>query len=565
MYRLLPLCILAILLLLSCSMRAANVPPGGNNTPPAANYDPQPADFDWQPGRNTLMVEVSDGTNLATDVYLPAGEGPWPVMLIRTPYGKDAEEAYGLEVSQKGFALVAQDARGRFASEGENIPLIGSDLGPHNDGYETIAWIMVQPWCNGKIGSLGGSALGMTQLYTAPGRPTGLACQFIGVAPASMYHEFVYHGGAFREEQMVGWIDSSSFDPVSLELYRQHPTYDEWWHKFSMVESAGEVVTPGMHFGGWFDTFSQGTINTFLLRQHQGGEGARGRQGLVMGPWTHGGVGSTECGEIEFPEIAKQVPDNPYDSLMDYYLKDIDTGLLERPAVTYYVMGDVDDPAAPGNIWRMVEDWPPPATKTSYYLHADGSLNTSVPAGSETSNWTFDPADPPPTLGGRNLIIDKGIYDQRPAEERDDVLVFETPELDKALEVTGRVICRFWVSCDQVDTDVAVRLCDVYPDGRSLLIADGILRLRYRDSMIQTALLTPGQVYEVEVDLWSTSIIFAPGHRLRISVAGGNHPRWDVNPGTGELWEAGGATVVQHTTLYHSPDRPSALVLPVME
>lgn len=532
-------------------------------SPPDQAYSP-PVPGILGPGRNTLMVAMSDGTRLATDVYLPAGAGPWPVMLVRTPYNKDGEEAYATEVGAEGIAYVAQDMRGRWASEGWNVPLIGEDLGEHQDGLDTYAWIERQPWCNGRIASLGGSALGMTQLYSAPCQPPGLVCQFIGVAPASMYHEFIYLGGAFREE-ILDWVEINRFDQQTTELYFQHSTYNEFWQQFNMADSVADVQAPGMHYGGWFDTFSQGTINTYMLRQHQGDDGARGRQWLVMGPWVHGETGSPVCGEIEFPEIARHVPDMAYVSFMDYFLKDIENGFDQRSAVTYYVIGDVDDDSAPGNEWRYAEDWPVPATETTYYLQANGSLSLDQPSAEQTSNWTFNPLNPPPTLGGRNLMIAKGVCDQRPVEARGDVVVFETEPLAAPLEVTGRVTCRLWVSCDAVDTDVAVRLCDVYPDGRSLLMLDGIQRLRYRDSMEQTELLTPGRVYEVEVDLWSISIIFNTAHRIRLSVAGGNNPRWDVNPGTGEMWQDGGQYVVQHTTLYHNSTRPSALVLPVVE
>ena len=527
--------------------------------------DDIPVGVELEAGKHTVTVEMADGVRLSTDVFIPEGAGPWPVMMVRTPYDKQWERDYAEEVNADGFAFVAQDMRGRFESEGENIPLIGEDLGAHRDGYETFRWVYHQPWCNGRIGTLGGSALGMTQLYSAPGDPPGLACQFIGVAPASMYHEFVYPGGAFRQEQMEIWLDVNGFSTEALDLYYEHDTYNEFWHQFDVRDRAESVTVPGMHFGGWFDTFSQGTINTFLTRQHGGGEGARGRQWLVLGPWTHGEIGALECGELILPAVSAQVPDNPYQSFMDFFLKDAANGFETRPAVTYYVLGDVDDLEAPGNEWRLAESWPPLAVNRQFYLQPGGGLGTAYPQASGTAAWSFDPTDPPPTIGGRNLMIDSGVYDQRIVELRDDVVVFETPELTEPVEVTGRVRCRFWVSCDAVDTDVAVRLCDVYPDGRSMLMLDGIQRLRYRDSMQETSLITPGEVYEVEVDLWSISIVFNAGHRIRLSVCGGNNPRWDVNPGTGVKWDPAGAYVVQNTTLHMAPERPSALVLPVVE
>jgi putative CocE/NonD family hydrolase len=508
---------------------------------------------------------MTDGTQLATDVYLPAATGSWPVVLVRTCYDKTWEDGHGAELNAQNTVLVAQDVRGRFGSDGENFPHSGSDLGEHQDGLDTFTWITQQPWCNGSIATTGGSMLGMTQNYTATTRPPGLKGQFVGIAAASMYHEFVYMGGAYREEQMTLWLEDNSFDPGVGALYRSHPTYDDFWRQFSIRERAADIIAPGMHYGGWFDTFSQGTIDGFTLRQYEGGPGGRGNQVLIMGPWTHGHEGETVCGEIEFPWESMFPPGTPYTTFMDYWLRGIGNDLPQIAAVTYYVIGDVDDPAAPGNEWRHADDWPIPATETSWYLHADGSLRPVAAGADEPSGWSFDPADPAPTIGGRNLMIDAGIYDQRDVEARDDVLVFETEPLIEPLEVTGRVTCRLWVSCDAVDTDVAVRLCDVYPDGRSLLMLDGILRLRYRDSMETTTLLVPDQIYEVEIDLWSISMVVNIGHRIRLSVTGSNYPRWDLNPGTGEMWEDGAAYVTQSTTLYHDVVHPSALILPVVE
>jgi predicted acyl esterase len=511
------------------------------------------------------MLQMADGVRLATDVYLPAGAGPWPTILIRTPYGKHIDAPFGAEANADGYALVVQDMRGRYSSEGLNIPLIGTDLGQHSDGEETFAWVMQQPWCSGKIGTVGGSALGMTQNLTAPVQPPGLSCQFMGLVTSSMYHQFVYPGGAFREEQMVGWVDDAEFAPETLDLYYEHETYDDFWRQFSMEEHVAEINVPGVHFGGWLDTFSQGTIDSFVLRQHQGGVGARNRQWLIMGPWHHRKVEDTSCGDVTFPEEAARVPHPYHDANLDFWLKGEPSGMLEFPTVVYYVMGDVDDENAPGNEWRSADDWPIPATETPLYLAPDDALVLSAPEEAATSTWTFDPADPCPTLGGRNLYHPAGIYDQQALETRADVLVFSTEPLAAPLEVTGRVRCRLWVSCDAVDTDVAVRFCDVYPDGRSMLILDGILRLRYRDSMEQTELLIPGTIYEVEVDLWSTSYVFNAGHQIRLSVTGINYPRWDLNPGTGELWVNSAGYVVQETTLYYGADRPSAVLLPVVD
>jgi uncharacterized protein len=205
-----------------------------------------------------------------------------------------------------------------------------------------------------------------------------------------------------------------------------------------------------------------------------------------------------------------------------------------------------------------------PSTATPLYLAADGALAWKAPAAGALS-YASDPANPVPTKGGRNLILDAGMMDQRELEARRDVLVFTTAPLQQPLNVTGRIKCVLYLSSDAVDTDAAVRLCDVYPGGRSMLIADGILRLGHRKDLTKREPLTPGQVYAVEVDLWSTSLIFNKGHALRLSVCGSNYPRWDINPGTGAVWSDGCTYVVQHNTVYCGTAHPSAIILPVVK
>ena len=509
------------------------------------------------------MVEMRDGVKLATDVFLPQGDGPWPVMLLRTPYNKDGLAEHAAEATVMGYAWVAQDMRGRFASEGENLPFIADGGGDVlKDGYDTCEWITQQSWCDGNIGTLGASALGITQNLMAPTQPPGLRCQYISVATTSLYDQAAYQGCALRQSQVQGWLTESQFDPQALELYKANPCYNDFWVQFDMSTVVGKVTAPAIHEGGWFDTFCQGTIDGYVLRQSLGGVGARGQQRLIMGPWTHS-IGVREVGEVVFPENAAIPPGNWRDRWFAYWLQGQDTGLLAEPSVLYYAMGALDEEGAPGNEWRPAGDWPVPCTEIPLYLAADGALSWDVPAAGSTE-YICDPADPVVTRGGRNLVLEAGVLDQREVEAREDVLVFTTPTLDQPLNITGRVKCVLYISSDTVDTDAAVRLCDVYPDGRSMLIADGILRLGFRNFKSLREPLTPGQVYAIKVDLWSTSMIFNAGHSLRLSVSGSNFPRWDLNPGTGEVWAEECDYVVQHDTLYCGGDFASALILPVV-
>jgi putative CocE/NonD family hydrolase len=464
----------------------------------------------------------------------------------------------------RGLALVVQDMRGRFDSEGENLPFTDHGDGQHKDGYDTIAWIRQQSWSNGKVATIGGSAAGYTQNLIATTAPEGLTAQHITVAPASLYHHGVYVGGALRQEQAETWTQRNKFDPSALEIMRAHPQFDSYWRQFDTRLKASAINVPAVHVGGWFDTFAQGTIDSFVARQHQGGPGARGKQKLVMGPWTHP-TGRSPVGELTFPNF--QIPAAyTIRNWLDYHLKGIDNGMMDEPAVAYYVLGDVNDTNAPGNEWRRARDWPVPARETPFYLQTQGGLTRNKPESTAAhAEYTFDPADPCPTMGGNNLTIPAGPRNQNAIESRKDVVLFTTEPLKEPLEVTGRVAARIFVSSSAVDSDLSVRLCDVYPDGKSYNIAEGMLRLRDRKSFEKPELLTPGEIAEATVDCWSTSIVFNRGHRLRVTVTSSNSPRFDVNPGTGKPYREGDGFVKQTNRIYCDAAHPSCIVLPVVE
>jgi len=522
-------------------------------------------------GKQTHHVAMSDGVKLATDVHLPPGKGPFPVILSRTPYNKNRGGAGW--ATRRGYAVVAQDMRGRFASEGENMPFIGCGWVDHRDGADTVAWVRKQKWCNGKVGTTGGSALGITQNLMAGAEPEGLVCQYITVAAASLYHHATYVGGALRASQVQVWLRNNRFSPKALKMFIDHPTYDAFWHKYDSTRKHSRMTQPAVHCGGWFDTFSQGTVDSFVGRQTRGGPGAKGNQKLVMGPWGHGRRADGRVGELRFPN--SRMPAK-YSSAawFDYWLKGKATGVKDAPAVAYYVMGDASAGAAgkaPGNEWRYADAWPVPAKPTPYYFHMGGGLSAIKPgvvAGRPSCRtYTFDPARPCPTVGGCNLVLPKGPMNQNKIEGRDDVVTFTTAPLAGPIEVTGNPVARIFISSSAADTDLSVRFCDVYPDGKSYLMAEGMLRLRYRDSLTKPQPLTPGKVYEVTVPCWPTSIVLNKGHRIRVTVTSSNYPRFDVNPGTGRPGGDGGAGakgVKQHNRIYCDGAYPSRIILPVV-
>ena len=531
----------------------------------AANWRTQVADYGATPIAQTEMIPMRDGKRLATDLFKPHGDGPFPVVFSRTPYGRTKNGKDGSGFTRDGYVFVIQDMRGRFDSEGDNFPFVGCGWGEHQDGVDTVAWLKKQPWCNGSIATIGGSALGITQNFLAGATPDGLKAQYITVAAASLYSDASYIGGAFRKADVENWVTGNKYDPRALDVMRAHLSYDDYWRTFDTTLKFAQMNVPAVHIGGWFDMFAQATINAFVGRQHSGANGARGSQKLIMGPWTHG-IGKMPAGELQFPNAASVPASYDAGRWFGHYLGGIDNGAEKEPAVTYYVMGDTQASGAPGNEWRHADDWPIPATETAAYFMRDGKLAFGKPGSRDDVNieYTFYPTNPCPTVGGNNLTLARGPMNQNKIEGRSDVVVFTSEPLTDPVEVTGRVKADVYVASSAVDTDLSVRLCDVYPDGKSYLIAEGIQRLRYRHSAEKTEPLTPGKIEEIAVDCWSTSIIFNRGHRIRATVTSSNYPRFDVNPGTGEPWSNSGAKVKQTNRIYCDAAHASRLLLPVV-
>lgn len=483
-----------------------------------ANETPPPRQPDM-----TLMAPMRDGVELPTDVYLPTGKTKnLPCILVRSPSGRRAANVLAqTQLTDHGYVFVVQETRSAMDQEGKTIPYVADS----EDGYDTVVWLKEHELTNGKIGTLGASAQGITQLLLAPTAPEGLECQHINVATSSIYHYGIFPGGQLLKNQVEGWLGLYARDPSVRQFVCNKPQFDDFWTALDSSRLAHQVKTPAVHFGGWYDTFLQGTIDAYVFRQETGDEGARGTQKLVIGPWTHFWPYVRTIGDFPVPEAGRESPfDLSPERWFAYYLKGEKNGVESVPPVTYYVMGPLDGSESKGNVWRTAERWPVTSEKTAYYLTADGALTEEEFDVSDALSFTYDPADPAPTLGGRNLFLESGAKDQRPLEEREDVVIFSTEPLEEDLEVTGRVLATVYFSSDQEDTDVSVRLTDVYPDGRSVLIADGHTRLAaVHDEH-------GGEAVPVEVDLWSTSTVFAKGHRVRLLVTSSNYPRYEKNP-----------------------------------
>lgn len=537
--------------------------------------------------KSTEMITMSDGIRLATDIYLPDNADKAPVVLLRTPYGRGGMANMLLPLFEgRKMGLIMQDTRGRFDSEGVSTVFLNDT----DDGYETVEWIAAQPWSNGKVGTAGISAVGITQYLMDKKAPPHLTCQNVMAAPPSLYDTIVYPGGGVRRGLFYGWVLNNKFPMDVMYLILSQVDYNDMWRQLDLTPDYAKVNVPIMHMSGWYDLYLGGQVDAFNGIQKNGGPNARGKQRLVIGPWTHGnfiGISGTKQGDLTYP--SNSVYD--FQKIAGWFeecLQGKDKGFMDGPVVRYYVMGATDDPKAPGNVWRKADEWPVPATQTSYYFHKGGALDTEKPAGAGDSvTFTDDPAKPVPTLGSREHAFERHTVDLRPIETRDDVLVYSTPVLTEPIEVTGPVSAKLFFRTDVVDTDFVVRLADVYPDGRAMLLTDGILRASHRESFNYRVPLVPGNLYEINVKIWPTSIIFNKGHRIRVIVSATNFPRFDVNMHNGRFFDLqpnelenavkngieeyvykpdlAADAKPAHTTLLLDNGHPSQIILPVVK
>lgn len=517
--------------------------------------------------RTFHKVPMTDGTLLATDVYLPEGEGPWPVILMRSPYSRN----FGMNRFIKdGYAVAVQDLRGFGGSQGEKNIFYSDGWRPGlTDGADTVSWILRQPWCNGKIGTMGISAMAMTQMLMAPAT-TGLSAQFMVRVPSNFYLDCTYVGGVYKKNDGEGYLMANGQSGM-LEFYKNVPRYDEYWSYYNTLERAGDITAPAVFVNGWYDIFSQGTLNGFVARELHGGEGARGNNYLVMDCSAHTRDTTKDYALKENRRYVSR--DQLQDKFFESHLKGNRSVLKDVPKVQYYVMGDDVDPDAPGNEWRSADSWPPyPIRETPLYLSSGGMLSPSkVVTPPAYGEFAFDPANPIPTLGGANLwpYLVSGPYDQRKVNMgREDQLRYVTEPLEAPLEIIGNVRARLFISSDASDTDFTAKLVDIFPEGddREILVLDNIRRVKTRLGFDREAPPLQGleDIVEMEVDLWSIAWAFNRNHRIGLYISSSNYPRFEINPNTGaDHPTAGGEMRVARNRVHTSAEHPSAILLPV--
>ena len=544
-----------------------------------------------------VQVPMSDGVNLSTDVYLPTSDGPFPALLVRTIY--DNQSAQLIEAAKRfvsrGYAVVMQDCRGRFDSDGDWQPYVNEA----QDGHDTQEWIGAQSWCNGSIGTFGSSYVGFTQSLTAPLRSQYLKALVPTVSQQDNFGHF-YVDGALQLHVAMNFINmagrtmqggsrnamnsqefyrrlplvSALDEIVDLPFYRDvitHSSFDDFWKSYSMRYRYEEVEAPALIVSGWYDNLVHEAFKLFNgWTTRSRSADARRLTKLLVGGWTHGNIGSSEqFGSIGFGSAAGLDFLEEQLRWYDRRLKGIDNGMDEEPPVRIFVMGD--------NVFRHEYEWPLARTQyTKYFLHSrggansmsgNGVLSTEDPGDEPPDHFDYDPHDPVPTMGGQIMAIQmtvSGPWDRRPVERRDDVLVFTTDPLTEDTEVTGPVSLTLCIESSAPDTDFTGTLVDVHPDGKAIIICEGLLRCRFRDSIEDPSLMTPGDTYELTVDMWETSNVFKQGHQIRLEVSSSNFPRFDRNLNTGNQPGMDADMAIAKQTVFHDSQRPSYLTLPTI-
>jgi len=516
-----------------------------------------------------LWIPMRDGCRLSAYVYFPAGPGPWPVVFEQryaVITGADSRKELAA-LARNGYVAARVSFRGAQLSEGvwQGYRTLG--WGELKDGYDLCEWFAAQPWSNRKVGTFGGSQGGFAQNFLAVTRPPHLVCQYMTDTGLSLFQEGYRIGGTTRPERFKK-MDQVARNPADnralLAEWFRHPTYDAYWREEDCSRHFPKMNVPCFTVGSWYDFMSVGSIQSFVGRQHRGGANSRGRQQLLIGPWLHGGLPkSNRIGELVYPENAQFDTQAHMLRWFDHHLKGVDNHIERDPAVRYYVMGAVGEPGAPGNEWRTARDWPIPARETAYYLKAEAGLDTRGPREAESlTSYLSDPLHPMQIPG----TAFPGARDARMFEAQKEVRTFTTPPLTEPVEWTGKVRAELCVASTARDTDFIVRISDVYPDGRSILIMDYVRRARFRKGWDAEVLMKPGTIHRVDFDIGSLSQIFNRGHRIRVTVASTGAPFIEPNPQTGEplTTEFPPQVVTSVNTVYHQRGEASRIVAPVV-
>jgi predicted acyl esterase len=507
---------------------------------------------------------MRDGRKLAADIHLVPGGAQRPTILIQTPYNRllfrlGLPLGTGQNLASSPYHFVVVDWRGFYGSVAATVPNYDRGL----DGYDLVEWIAAQPWSDGQVATWGPSALGVIQFQTAKHQPPHLvACVPLVADPRFLFPSY-YTGGALRTEY-VNQLDSLGYGLGPL--VRANPAQNVVWNVAANNSTYPQsIAVPMLSVAGWYDHNLVDQLDYFELMRAQSAPAVRSQHRILVGPWAHGGFtgngpGSGTVGELSFPQAAGVL--NPITNrFLAYYLLDSANGWDTTSTYTYFKIGP--------NTWNTANSWPPVTQLRTFFLTESGTLDSLLPATPAPVGVAVDPRTPTPTIGGATLDDDllQGPWDQAPlVEGRSDVALFSTEALAESVEIAGAPVARIWASTTQPDADVAIRLTDVYPDGRSILVWDGIRRLRYAQGYTpaDTGQVAPGTVVQLEIDLPPLAYTWLSGHRIRLVVSGNNYPRFDLNLQNGGAIFAPGDSLPGTLTVHTGPSHPSQLRLPVL-
>jgi predicted acyl esterase len=514
------------------------------------------------------LIPMRDGKRLSAYLYVPPGSGPWPAAFEQRYAdlrGAGTRQA-AAKLAQAGFVVAMVNFRGTYLSEGSWVGYRALGWGELQDGYDTCEWLARQPWCTGKVATFGSSQGGYTQNFLAVAAPPHLTCQYMVDTGLSLFQEGYRIGGTTRPERFQRMADvcrDRADNRALLAEWFRHPHYDDYWREEDCSLHFDRMNVPCFTIGSWYDFMNQGSIASFIGRQHSGGPASRDHQQLIIGPWLHGRLNKgNRVGQLVYPENATWPEHDHMVRWFNHHLKGEDNGVDADPAVRYYVMGAAGEPDSPGNLWRAADDWPPACRSSALYLHAGGRLAANAPeTDSSSTSYASDPRHPM-SIPGTSF---PGAQDARPFEQQSEVRTFTTDPLPGPVEWTGRIRAELFVSSTARDTDFIVRVSDVYPDGRSILLVDYPWRARYRAGFDHEELLEPGRVTRMAFDVGWISQIFVAGHRIRVAIASTGAPLYEPNPQTGEplTMDFPDNAVTATNTIYHERSNASRIVAPV--
>ena len=559
--------------------------------------------------RKDVAATMRDGTDLRADVYVPRGGGPFPSLLLRTPYSKerDVHAESAREFAERGYLVALQDVRGRYASDGDFMSgWFSSDHRDDEDGYDTVEWLAALSESSGRVGTFGNSYAGWTQWELAHRRPPHLVCMLPqGVAANLLDREM---SGVLRTGRVVTWcVNNLSVDArlragddsgprTVAEAEREWRDNDrsKWlWHlpldeipdeamsgigphfrrwlkdhaadHFRFEAKHGDMEVPALITTGWYDQQIGSIKHLTGMRDHAATEHARAGTRLIVGPWTHtSATWGRKLGEVDFGPEAVRDFHQKADEWFRYWLKGEQSGVEEWPLVQLFVMG--------ANRWRGEDEWPLAKTQyIDYYLHSGGSANTAhgdgvlsrePPTDEPPDEYVYDPRDPVMTRYSSQGQHEP--WDQSPLDRRRDVLVYSTPPLEKEVEVTGPITVQLFAASTASDTDFVVKLVDRFPDGFAQEVCYGIVRARYRESFDSPSLIEPSEVYEYTIKVNPTSNLFKAGHRVQVHLSSSDFPNFDRNHNTGGDDYSESTLVTAKQTVFHDAERPSRVILPVI-